>query len=277
MTRSTRRTALALALALASCGPARDDGRGAEEARAPEPRAREATPPHPHPGPDDARSAFPIGLYEAILGLYATEDGGFRYEAMRADPDRLASLRELVERIGAIDLSSFSRDGQLAFYVNAYNLLVIHAVLARWPLESVMQSEGFFDGARYRVAGVERTLNELENDVIRAGFQEPRIHFALNCASAGCPPLARVPYTAANLEAMLAAQSEAFVRATTRIEGALVRASQLFEWFAADFGGQDGVRSFIAARLEGAAAARVRDPSTRLEHFEYDWALNARP
>lgn len=280
MDRPTKRSprALALALALVACGPARDDGPGAEEARPPDPPAPEAPPPHPHPGPNDAAGAFPIGLYEAILGLYATEDGGFRYEAMRADADRMASLRELVERIGAIDLSTWSRDGRLAFHLNAYNLLVIHAVLERWPLESVMRSEGFFDGARYRVAGVERTLNELENDVIRAEFREPRIHFALNCASAGCPPLAREPYTAANLEAMLARRSEAFVRATTRIErdrGA-VRASQLFEWFAADFGGRDGVRSFLAERLEGADAAFVRDPSTRIEHFEYDWALNGR-
>ncbi|MCZ7681820.1 MAG: DUF547 domain-containing protein [Sandaracinaceae bacterium] len=97
--------------------------------------------------------------------------------------------------VGEADVASLSRDARLAFYLDAYNALVVKAVIDRWPIEGVMRVPGFFDRARYRVAGRDLTLNELENDVIR-GFAEPRVHFALNCASASCPRLGRTPYPA---------------------------------------------------------------------------------
>ncbi len=186
-------------------------------------------------------------------------------------------MRHALEHEGVAH-DGWTRDARLAFYLNAYNLLVVHAVVARDPIASVMAVEGFFDRARHRVAGAERTLNELENDVIRGGFREPRIHFALNCASESCPPLARAPYAAATLDATLERQTRAFVRASTRLDRAAGRVvvSRLFEWYADDFGGPDGVRRFVAARLDPDDAAFVRDAAHPLAHAEYDWALNAR-
>lgn len=247
----------------------------------PEPTATvEPTPQPETPGTREApaTSRFPVGVWTMLVETYVTDDG-FRYEALRGNQEHVALLENLVEAVGATDESVLSRDQALAFYINAYNVLTIHSVLELWPVQSVMQEEGFFDERSHVVAGTEMTLNDLENDVIRdqERFGEPRIHFAVNCASVGCPPLQREAFTADNLERLLAAGARSFVRASTQIDRARnrVQASKLFEWFADDFGGADGARAFIASQLEGEDAELVRNERTQIQHFEYDWALNA--
>lgn len=223
-----------------------------------------------------AQDAFDAAAWGALLERHATEDGGFRYAALRRDAADRASLDRVVASIGRAELEGLPREAQLAFYVDAYNALVVKSVVDRWPVESVMRVPGFFDRARHRVAGRELTLNQLENEVIRARFGEPRVHFALNCASAGCPPLSRRPYSGErDLAGRLEAQARAFVRRTTRIDRSArsVRASQIFEWYASDFPG--GAASFLARYLDPADAAIVR--AAELAYTPYDWAINARP
>ncbi|MFK7989206.1 MAG: DUF547 domain-containing protein [Sandaracinaceae bacterium] len=226
----------------------------------------------------EAAPGFDTTAWEALLDAYVTNDGGFRYAALRGREADVARLAEVVEAVGAASPDGWSRDAQLAFYLNAYNVLTVNSVLSHWPLEGVMTVDGFFDEETHRVAGVDRTLNALENEIIRdrERFGEPRIHFGVNCASVGCPWLSGDAFTAANLEAQLAALSQSFVRRTTRLEGGALHVSQIFEWFAADFA-PDGVRAFLAARLEGELADSARDEGTALSFDEYDWALNARP
>lgn len=259
-------------------------GCSSPEPRNTTPSTRTPTPvpaaPAAEPEPEEEPSAegFDTAAWETLLDAYVTDDGGFRYAALRGNEADVARLAEVVAAVGGASPDTWSRDAQLAFYLNAYNVLTVNAVLAHWPLESVMSVEGFFDAEPHRVAGADRTLNALENDIIRDGerFGEPRIHFGVNCASVGCPWLSGDAFTAANLETQLAALSESFVRRTTRLEGGALHVSQIFEWFAADFA-PDGVRAFLAARLEGELAERARDEDTELAHDEYDWALNARP
>lgn len=227
-------------------------------------------------GPPAYAEPFDWSPWAAILRAYSAGTA-FRYSALRADAAQRARLEALVAAIGDAHPDGWPRDARLAFYLNAYNVLVVNAVIERWPVESVQRVDGFFDRIRHRVAGTERTLNQLESDVIRRGFHEPRIHFALNCASVSCPPLMG-PYTGRELEPMLMRQSREFVRASTRIDRASgrVTVSRIFEWYADDFGGEAGVRRFLAARLDREDAAFVRDPSHALTYAEYDWALNGR-
>jgi hypothetical protein len=206
-----------------------------------------------------------------------TADGGVRYAALRDDARGRADLARFVTAVGTADVSGQSREALIAFYVNAYNALVIRSVIERWPVTSVIREDGFFDRATHAVAGRRLTLNQLENDVLRR-FGEPRVHFLISCASAGCPPLGREAVSPQNLEAQLAARSRAFVRSSTRVGRAhrRVALSQIFEWYASDFAPEGGVRAFVAARLHADDAAAVRDPSTTIVHTPYDWSLNAR-
>ncbi len=232
------------------------------------------------PVPDEA-PALPVGSdtapFAQVLSEYVTDDGGFRYAALHGNAAHRALLSGYVTAIGEADPSSWSREEQLAFYINAYNALTVNAVLELWPVTSVMEEDGFFDARTHKVASVDMTLNALENDIIRAQYQEPRIHFAVNCASAGCPWLSDEVYTATDLDAQLERQTQSYLRRTVQLNQRRKRASvtKIFEWFEADFA-DPGVKEFIAARLEDEDAAFVRRRDTRITHFDYDWALNGR-
>ena len=218
-----------------------------------------------------------VAPWARVLTRYAEGDGGFRYAELHANAEDRRKLQQYVEAVGSAEERGWSDVEALAFYVNAYNALVIAAAMEAWPTDSVMSVDGFFDQAKHRVAGRQLTLNELENDVIRADrFDEPRIHFVVNCASASCPPLAKSPYTASDLEARMEAAADAYVRSTTEVDDGTITVSRLFEWFAEDFGGDAGVRSFVAGRLdESDDAARVRQERTPLTFHNYDWSINA--
>ena len=223
-------------------------------------------------------AALDLAPWGRVLERFVTADGGVRYAALRNDAAGRADLARFVAAVGTTDPSDLSRDARIAFYANAYNALVVNAVVERWPVESVIRVEGFFDRTTHTVAGRRLTLNQLENDVLRR-FGEPRVHFLISCASAGCPPLGREVIAAQNLDAQLAARARDFVRASTRIDRARHRValSQIFEWYAADFEAGGGVRAFVASQLDPPDAAFVRDGSTTVVHTPYDWSSNARP
>lgn len=267
---------LLLALLLTACGSS-ETGHSTstpEEAPAEETPAEEASP--TERGAPSA-GAMDVARWQALLTDYVTDDGGFRYAALRASEEDRAALNEVASQIASTDPEGWPRDARLAFFLNAYNALTVKAVVDRWPIESVMRVEGFFDAVEHEVAGESMTLNHLENEIIRGEeFAEPRIHFAVNCASTGCPRLSPTAYTAENLEGQLVEQTRSFVRSTSRVSARRVELSQIFEWFASDFESAGGVRAFVAAQLEGEDAARVRDEGTAIAHFEYDWAVNAR-
>lgn len=216
--------------------------------------------------------------FGAVLATYVTDDGGFRYEALAANADHVAALDAYVAAVASTDPATLTTSQErLVFYMNAYNALTIRSVLDLWPIEgnSVLQESGFFDGRMHTVAGTSMTLNDLENNHVR-NEGDPRIHFVVNCASAGCPWLANTPVTLDNLETLLEQRSTDYLRRTTVVDGSTIQVSQIFEWFAGDFGGPEGVRAFIAARLEGDAATLAANPDTTIGFFPYDWATNAR-
>ena len=152
--------------------------------------------------------------------------------------------------------------------------------MERLPIESVMSVPGFFDTITHTVAGNPRTLNALENDLIRAQFSEPRIHFAVNCASVGCPWLDRTPTPHVNretpythLRCPLGFQPTSFDSPRRRVV-----VSQIFEWFAGDFQAAGGVRAFLVAHTDHEQTrVQVADERMRIAYTPYDWALNARP
>ncbi|MEZ4325371.1 MAG: DUF547 domain-containing protein [Polyangiales bacterium] len=258
---------------------------GPSAPRAAEPEPAPADPPAEGEESAEIAQVSPALLasrrWSGVLAAYRTDDGGFRYAALagsEADRARLAEAVQAVADTRPTDL--VSRDAQLAFYLNAYNILTVNAVLARFPIDSVMSVPGFFDAIEHDVMGTRMTLNALENDIIRGRFHEPRIHFAVNCASAGCPWLDATPFTAGELDATLTRLTNAFVGRTTTVDARRRRVvvSQLFEWFAGDFEPAGGVRAFLVAHTENEATrAGVADERNRITYFEYDWALNARP
>ncbi|MEX0979493.1 MAG: VTT domain-containing protein [Gemmatimonadota bacterium] len=204
-----------------------------------------------------------------------------------------------LSRTGSEALAASPDPVRLAFWINAYNACMLMRVADNYPIRrggagllgtlrniaagrpanSVWQIRDVFTGTFCPVAGEERSLDGIEHEIIRPTFGEPRIHFAVNCAARSCPPLAAEAYTPDALDAQLDAAVRGLLANEEhfRIERngtAVVRLNRVLDWYGDDFGGEAGLRAFLAEYLEGEARAALLDPATRIEYFEYDWTLN---
>lgn len=190
-----------------------------------------------------------------------------------------ATLEAYLAYLGDMDPAALSsREARLAFWINAYNACVLKGVLKRYPLRSVKDVQGFFDKVRYRVAGRDRTLNEIEAEGRR--FGDARVHFALVCASSSCPPLRSGAYVPERLEAQLTEQAKQFLsdpRRGLRLEGSTLWASLIFKWYAKDFvPGRLTPKALLSALHPDLPAAlqTVVGERLRFKWIDYDWTLN---
>lgn len=223
------------------------------------------------------------------------------------DYARLLANREGLDRyleaLGNTDpavLDGAPRAEQLAFWINAYNACMLQLVIDNYPIErqrvglfqrariavvgypanSVWQIRDVFSGKHCRVAGADRSQDEIEHEIIRPRFEEPRIHFAVNCAARSCPILWSEAFTADRLEAQLERavmaliSSPAHFRVQEEEGGPVLHLNRVLDWYSQDFGGVEGLRAFFLPYLEGETLEQVRDPATPIRFFEYDWTLN---
>lgn len=203
-----------------------------------------------------------------------------RYGAVTA-ADR-AALEAWVEREAQRGPRGLPRAEQFAYWANLYNALTVVRVLKAYPVSSILDlkrwpwSFGPWDEDLITVQGTTLSLNALEHRILRPLFDEPRVHFALNCASLGCPNLLPQPFTGEHLETDLQAALEAYLAHPRGIalEGGTLTLSSLFDWYRDDFPpGQEAFLAYLAS-----AAPETLKPSLRAYDgpiaFRYDWALN---
>jgi hypothetical protein len=196
--------------------------------------------------------------------------GGVDYAEWKASTKDRDALIAFTEVAASKDIKSISREERLAFLINAYNAWMMRIVIEHYPIRSVKDIApdfGVFDQKRIKVAGKKLSLNELEKEWLLKGFQEPRVHFAVNCASRSCPPLKATLWTSNGLDGQFDSAAKAYLTANPLgFDASSGKVSQIFEWYAADFGGADGVRAFIK---------NYRKPPAKLTFLTYDWTLNA--
>lgn len=234
-----------------------------------------------------AAQALDESLYARLLSKHTQEtrdEAGVRvdYDALHRDPDWAALLAGLGSHTVEVPTD---RAGTLAFWINAYNIVVIETVARAWPVESIRDVGSPIRPVWYRrevvVAGAPRSLDEIEHEILRP-MGEPRIHAALVCASVSCPTLRREPWQAALLDAQLEAAMTGWLRdprkgARLDRRSKRIRLSRVFDWFVEDFGGSEAdVLRFVSARLPEADGAwlRANADTVDVDHFEYDWRLN---
>jgi hypothetical protein len=167
------------------------------------------------------------------------------------------------------------RDARMAFYIDAYNALVIKSVIAHERPRSVLDVKGFFNADSFTVAGQKVTLDALEKQHLNPFAKDPRTHFVLVCGAVGCPILEGVPYTGSNLNARLDAATRRYLTSPTgaRVQAGAVELSKIFDWYAGDFGGAAGVLTFVRKHLPEAQAQALGD-SPRVGYIDYNWTLN---
>jgi hypothetical protein len=215
--------------------------------------------------------ALDVAPWQRVLDAHARR-GGFDYEALRGDARARADLDAFLAAVATMPESE-----PLYAWLDAYNALVVRAIVARPGLRSVRDVPGFFDRVQHRVAGRARTLDQLENQLIRRRFPDARVHAALNCGARSCPALSPRAFTAANLDAELTRLARAMVAsdAHVRVRDGALALSAIFTWFEADFRRDAGsVRAWIA-RYDATGRLRSLPASAAVRELPYDWALNA--
>ena len=230
-----------------------------------------------------AAADFDHSLFDQVLKAYVNDQGRVDYNGIAEYQPFKAYMDSLKEA----QTDSMSRDEQLAFWINAYNAVTIDKVIKWKPKKSVRETfvpgvwtgTKFFTTREHTVAGRQLSPDDIEHEILRKQLKEPRIHFAIICASSGCPPLPRFAYTGANVQAKLEEETRKYINSErgTRIDKAKnqLYLSKLFDWFAGDFEYASGtVLDFIKKYIDESKLAFL-EQSPKIKWLEYDWALNA--
>jgi len=227
--------------------------------------------------------------HSALDGLLRrhVRDGLVDYDAFA----RSGEFRDYLGRLAGASVEEWPEAERLAFWINVYNAYTIEQVNAHGERDSIrninkglgpLPGKGPWSEKMVRAAGRTLTLDEVEHDVVRKRFDEPRIHFALVCAALGCPPLRAEAYTGSRLEEQLEDQAREFLGRSpekNRVDVAerTVWVSPILVWYREDFGGTDEAIGRFLARYwpEGAERQLLRSGRFRLRETRYDWTLNS--
>ncbi len=233
---------------------------------------------------------FDHSSWDRILHESVNEVGEVDYAKLKANPQALAAY---VARLAADSPENRpalfpTREDQLAYWINAYNALTTYGVALKYPTKTVKDLGflfGFFRRADYQLGGKKLSLMTLENQIIRARYAEPRIHFAIVCASLSCPKLSRTAYTAANLNAQLEFQTRQYFGETRNLaidaKANRVTLAAILDWYKADF--EKFTKSAAPLALlsyarQHASPAQQKAidalKSPRIVFRDYDWAIN---
>lgn len=201
----------------------------------------------------------------------------------KVTPSDKQILKTYIAKLTALPISEYNRNQQRAYWINLYNALTIDVVLDHYPVESIMDVKlsGFFTRGPWeeKLITVEQqsvSLNDIEHRILRPIWNDPRTHYAVNCASLGCPNLSIKAYTAENMEQQLEQAASAFInhpRGANVSNGKLI-VSSIYNWFKEDFGDSD---IQIIEHLKQHAKAPLKQQLTTIQQIsddQYDWQLN---
>ena len=238
---------------------------------------------------DASTSVIDNTVWNAFLSRYlvAGEDGVNRVRYGAVTPDDRAGLNDYIASLETLDFAAYSSDEQLGAWINLYNAVTVALILDHYPLKSIraiksspFDFDGPWDNKQVTVSGEALSLNDIEHGVIRAVYNDPRIHYAVNCASIGCPNLRPTAYDGATIDDALNEQASAYInhlRGVAVDDKGRVTASKIYAWYREDFGETEAdvlnhVRKFAKPSL-----ADALNGVTKIHRHEYDWSLNAAP
>jgi hypothetical protein len=239
-------------------------------------------------GIESGTGAMDHSRFDHVLHQHAWEMGSrFDYAGLKKAPEDLDSY---LEEVGKADLPALSRDELMALLVNAYNAWVLRSILDTMTPErpqgvkSIREIPDVFDRPTHRLGGFDLSLNNLEHNLLRPLFKDTRIHFVVNCASVGCPPLLQEALTGGKLEAQLeyAAHQTLSSPEYVRVEGGTLKVTKLLDWYGSDFVDPSfkGAEISLARYLRKYSSQEVsRWLDSAGEHpsisfLDYDWRLN---
>ncbi len=229
------------------------------------------------------KGTFDHSAWDKLLARYVRRapDGltRVRYRAWKASAHK--GLKAYLHALQSADPAKLGPDEQFAYWINLYNAKTVEVILNNYPVTSIRNiSSGLFSSGPWKkklltVKGMALSLDDIEHGILREQWRDPRIHYAANCASVGCPDLALKAYKGSRLDAMLDAAARGYInhRRGVRVEGGSLVVSKIFSWYAGDFGNERGVLKHIR-RYAGPKLARKLKTVAEISGYEYDWKLN---
>lgn len=216
-----------------------------------------------------ATSAPSHSAWNTLLSTNVSLTGGVNYGAIKRSEKALDGYLELLADNPV--QSSWSRNEQMAYWINLYNASTVKLIVSNYPTKSIQDLESGkpWDKRWIKSGSKTYTLNEIENSVLRPQFKDARIHFAVNCAAQSCPRLMNKAFTADNLESLLEQNAKWFVNSKfNNISANKIQISKIFKWYADDFGN-------VIDYLNKYSKVKIEDDA-KIDYLEYDWKLNGK-
>ncbi len=215
-------------------------------------------------------------IWNALLKKYVADNGLVNYKGFKKEKHSLEEYTVLLSKNPPS--KNWTRNEQLAYWINAYNAFTVLLIIEHYPVKSIKEIGGnipminsVWDIKFFKIGELDFDLDTIEHDILRKQFDEPRIHFAINCAAISCPRLRNEAYSAIELEEQLEEQTIFFINNSTYnlISSNKVKLSKIFDWFKSDFTKNQTIFEF----LEKYVSFKFNN-GVILEYFEYNWKLN---
>ena len=241
----------------------------------------------------------------AVVSTYVNKSGLVNYAALKSNQKLLKSYLKKIEDLSPAKFKEMSENHQLAYWINAYNAFTLKLIIdnypikssflksALWPKNSIKQIDGAWDQKNFKAMGRTLSLNQVEHEIIRVKYDEPRIHMALVCAAISCPLLRNEAYLGEKLDAQLTDQSTKFVNNPKKfkIGSSSVELSSIFKWYGKDFVSkhqkegqkyaswgiskdEQAVLAFAEPLLSEANKKALKNSPKAVSYIKYNWALN---
>lgn len=229
------------------------------------------------PGFVAARQPVDHTGYASLLAAFV-KNGLVDYKGFKADEKK---LDRYLSRLESVDPQQLDRNEQMAFYINAYNAWTIKLILNNYPGVKSIKDLGTIFKSPWKkkfvkINGKTVTLDYIEHDILRPKFKDPRVHFAVNCASIGCPPLLNEPYTGADLNNQLDRVAKKFINDPNSnfVKNEALHVSRIFKWFGEDF--DNDILGYVRTHAQGDLRQKIvsANGDLKIKYLDYDWSLN---
>ncbi|MEM7591463.1 MAG: DUF547 domain-containing protein [Cyanobacteria bacterium P01_A01_bin.83] len=239
-----------------------------------------------------ANQAFDYQDYAEVLQTYVNDQGLVDYQGLQANREQLDRFNQSLGEVTPETYAAWNVNQQVAFLTNAYNSFTLQSIIDQDPIkDSIRDISGVWNRRKFTIAGEQKTLNNIEHDILRKEFNEPRIHVALVCAAISCPSLRNEPYLPETLDAQLDDQTIKFAASPHgfRVDEQEQRVyiSSIFKWYGQDFEPSYGTKSkfngddkqravlnYLSPVLDSSTQTFLNQEDYKVKYLDYDWSLN---
>lgn len=222
---------------------------------------------------DQSHSSFTGILKEHVNGEKID------YAGLKKSPDKLGAYLDTLAEVSQSEFSGWSEKEEMSYLINLYNAATLKLITDNYPLKSIKDIGSTWKKKVVKLFGSDRSLDYIEHDLLRKNYNDPCIHFGVNCASIGCPPLRAEAFQASKLDAQLDEQAKKFLNDSSknRVDASkgILYLSSIFDWFKGDFVKKSGsVEKFVAPYFSDSDRKAIESGKLKIKHTDYDWSLN---